>query len=805
MHPFGKLLYTIPGRGWDEYLLTQEKVKLGTAVDNDLILEGDGVDPHHARLECRPSGCVIADLKSPNGVSVNNRRVRRKRLFAGDMIQIGAVRLRFEEATNEDVQPGTIGDETKLEQPTAPTGDETATRIDLASNADTVVDPTAVSASTTPAAQTPDSRIGRYHIKEAFGQRGVMLIYRAHDPQLSRDVALKILAPGQHTNPTLLLRIQREIQLIGQLDHPHITQLYDSGLYGNRPYVVMPFFEGGTLALRMKTEKLTLKALAPLVNQISSALDAVHGQGVVHGQLTPHNILFDQEQRAYLTDFGVATLSEAFNQLHAPLSEQSWASYMSPEQAHDLLNEAIFAKLRPATDLYALGVILYEAITGELPFQVEGETVRDTAVAILNHAFIPITERQPELPEAYNLLFDQLLARDPAQRFTSGADLARHVRETVRGRWYMGQLSALLGGAGEQKRDQVGQGKDKKGEKGGTDTAVSPTTDVTIAAFTPTIFAPDMDTPTPTSLTSEEERQLVPQDTLPAGTRIGRYEISSLLGFGGMASVYLAQDPDVQRGVAIKLLPLKFTFAPEFRQLFAHEARVVAGLRHEAIVSVFDFGEHEDQPFLVMQYLSGGTLNEQLPPNRPLPLKRLTPIIDRVAAGLDAAHQKNIIHRDIKPGNIIFNGEDEAFLSDFGIAVLSEAGAGQGGEEAAAHYAGGTPRYMSPEQATAVLAGEKVQVDGRSDIYGLGVVIFQALTGRIPFDNRSPIDQMKAHIAQPIPKLRDLNSELPSRLQPIINKALAKDPADRHATASQLAQDLREASTGRWYLSQLLD
>ncbi len=793
MLPFGKLLYTIPGRGWDEYLLTQEKVMLGTAVDNDLILDAEGVDEHHARLECRPSGCVLADLSLFNGVAINNKRMRRKRLFAGDMIQIGTVRLRFEAATAEDVSPASIGDETQLE-PDMPSGagDETATVVDLASDADTVVDPTAVfNPATSPPADT-HTQIGRYQIKETFGRRGIMLVYRAHDPQLHRDVALKILAPGLHTNPTLLLRIQREIQLIGQLDHPHITQVYDSGLYHDQPYVVMPFFEGGTLASRMKTEKLTLKALAPMVNQLTSALDAAHAQGVVHGQITPHNILFDQDQRAYLTDFGVATISEAFNQLHAPLAEQEWASYMSPEQAQDLLNEALFTKLRPATDLFALGVILYEALTEQLPFK--GETVRDTAVAILNHPLVPITDLRPELPDSYNLLFEQLLARDPAHRFTSGADLAKHVRETARGRWYMSQLSALLGGAGDHQRDQKSEGDSVE------NTAVSPTTDVTIAAFTPTLFAPE--TATPTSLDSDEERKLVPQDTLPAGTRIGRYEISSLLGFGGMASVYLAQDPDVQRGVAIKLLPLKFTFAPEFRQLFAHEARVVAGLRHEAIVSVFDFGEHQDQPFLVMQYLSGGTLNEQLPPNQPLALKRLTPIIDRVAAGLDAAHHKNIIHRDIKPGNIIFNAEDEAFLSDFGIAVLSEAGAGTAATE---HYAGGTPRYMSPEQATAVLAGEKVQVDGRSDIYGLGIVIFQALTGRVPFDNRSPIEQMKAHIAQPIPKLRDLNSALPSRLQPIINRALAKDPADRHATASELAQDLREASTGRWYLSQLLD
>jgi predicted Ser/Thr protein kinase len=419
--------------------------------------------------------------------------------------------------------------------------------------------------------------------------------------------------------------------------------------------------------------------------------------------------------------------------------------------------------------------------------------VRDTAVAILHDPLIPVTSLRPDLPESHNLLFAKLLARDPAQRFPNGAELAKQVRETARGRWYIGQLSSLL----EQSPTPAGESA----------TATRPTTnpaettqltDVTVAAFTPTLFAPDVLTPVNPHET--EERKFVPQDTLPAGTRIGRYEISSMLGFGGMATVYLAQDPDVQRAVALKLLPLKFTFAPQFRQLFAHEAKLVAGLRHEAIVPVFDFGEHNDQPYLVMQYLAGGTLNERLPENQPLPLKRVVALMDRLAAALAAAHAKGIVHRDIKPGNVIFNGEDEAFLSDFGIAVLTEVGAAEDKKE---QYAGGTPKYMSPEQATAVLAGKTVQVDHRSDIYSLGVLLFQCLTGRVPFDNRSPIEQMQAHINEPVPNMRELNPALSSRLQPIVAKAMAKAPGERYDTAVALAEALRQASSGRWYLAEL--
>ncbi|MCA9981681.1 MAG: protein kinase, partial [Anaerolineales bacterium] len=296
-------------------------------------------------IECRPSGCVIADMRSPNGIYVNNVRVRRKRLFAGDTIYIGTVRLRFEEALPE-VRPDNIGAETQVvaHNDDGSGGDAdaetTATIVDPFSYGDTVVDPTAVSASANSLANiAKGGHIGRYQIKANFGRRDAMIVYRAYDPQLARDVALKVLAPEYRTDDDRLRRIQREIQLIGQLEHPHITQVYDSGLYGTQPYVVMPFFEGGTLAGRMAGKKMTLKELAPMVNQLTSALDAAHAQGVVHGQITPYNILFDQENRAYLTDFGVATISEASHFLDAPLAEHVWASYMSPEQADDLLDD----------------------------------------------------------------------------------------------------------------------------------------------------------------------------------------------------------------------------------------------------------------------------------------------------------------------------------------------------------------------------------------------------------------------------------------------------------------------------------
>ncbi len=266
---------------------------------------------------------------------------------------------------------------------------------------------------------------------------------------------------------------------------------------------------------------------------------------------------------------------------------------------------------------------------------------------------------------------------------------------------------------------------------------------------------------------------------------IGRYEVIKELGQGGMAIVYLARDPLIKRQVAIKVLPRQFTFDPQFRARFQREVEVVATLEHSAIVPVYDFGEHEDQPFIVMRYISGGSLADRLG-NGPLPVAEISALFQRIGSAIDYAHRLGVIHRDIKPGNILFDAQGEASLSDFGIAKIAEATVaftGTGGMV-------GTPAYMSPEQAI----GEK-NVDGRSDIYSLGVVLFEALSGQLPFKADTPMGVAIAHINQPVPSLLERQPDLPPRFEAVIRKALDKDPAKRFQTAGELTQAINETGT----------
>jgi hypothetical protein len=261
-------------------------------------------------------------------------------------------------------------------------------------------------------------------------------------------------------------------------------------------------------------------------------------------------------------------------------------------------------------------------------------------------------------------------------------------------------------------------------------------------------------------------------------TQLGRYEIRKELGRGGMATVYLGYDPQFKREVAVKVLPPQFTHDPSFFSRFEQEAKTIAQLEHTAIVPVYDYGRQGDHPYFVMRLMAGGDLRAAIQQG-PIPLPQVAQISRRICAALDKAHNRGIVHRDIKPSNILFDDDGYAYLADFGIVRLAEM----------THTVTmiGTPEYMTPEQ----IRGEGV--DGRSDIYQMGVVIFEMLTGRQPFRGENTAALLYKHAHEPAPALRDLNADLPAACEDVIQHALAKKPADRFATAGDLAVALEAA------------
>lgn len=245
-----------------------------------------------------------------------------------------------------------------------------------------------------------------------------------------------------------------------------------------------------------------------------------------------------------------------------------------------------------------------------------------------------------------------------------------------------------------------------------------------------------------------------------------------------MATVYRAYDPLFEREVAIKVLPPEFLHDPQFRTRFEREAKIIAALEHPAIVPVYDVGESDGLPYFVMRYMHGGSLADKIKEG-PLSLEETARIIRRLAPALDQAHKKGIIHRDLKPGNILFDEAGEPYLSDFGIAKLRDSQINVTGSAII-----GTPAYMSPEQAQ----GEAV--DGRSDIYALGAILYKMLSGKFPYEADTPMGLVLKHITEPIPDILNDNPSLPPAVASVIYRAMAKKPDERYATVAELSRAL---------------
>ena len=285
--------------------------------------------------------------------------------------------------------------------------------------------------------------------------------------------------------------------------------------------------------------------------------------------------------------------------------------------------------------------------------------------------------------------------------------------------------------------------------------------------------------------TSEQANHVGPR-------KIGRYVIQREIGHGGMAVVYLAYDPNFTRQVAIKVMPRELIADPGFRTRFLREAQTIATLEHPAIVPVYDYGEEEGQPYLVMRYMPGGALDQRLNAE-PLSLPKAATLYSRLAPALDEAHSRGLIHRDLKPGNILFDQRDDAYLSDFGIVKLTETTT-----SLTAGAIVGTPAYMSPEQGR----GQK-DIDGRADIYSLGAILFHILTGRLPYEADTPTGQIICHINEPVPDILAARRDLPYELQHIIDHSMAKHREDRYNTVSEMARALAQIAAEQSYPGEL--
>ncbi|WP_432932053.1 protein kinase domain-containing protein [Microbispora sp. CA-135349] len=270
------------------------------------------------------------------------------------------------------------------------------------------------------------------------------------------------------------------------------------------------------------------------------------------------------------------------------------------------------------------------------------------------------------------------------------------------------------------------------------------------------------------------------------GRRLGDYTVEAVVGRGGMATVYRARDQRLGRAVALKVLAPQLAHDDRFRDRFVRESRMVASIDHPNIIPVYEAGERDDLLFIAMRYVEGSDLRKLVQSEGPLPVGRANPLFAQIASALDSAHAHGLVHRDVKPANILVTRSDHVYLTDFGLTKSSSAEAGLTSH---GHFMG-TPRYVAPEQIRGL------PVDGRSDLYAFACVVYEALAGQPPFQRDTELALLYAHVSHDPPPLTPYRPDLPHAVNAVIARALAKSPAERFPTCQVFVSALRDAISG---------
>jgi serine/threonine protein kinase len=558
------------------------------------------------------------------------------------------------------------------------------------------------------------ARPAGYEVLELIGCTSLGMVYKARQRNLNRLVTLATISSRARTEPDQLARFRAEAEIAARLEHPNIVRIYDLGEHNGQPYLSLEHLDGGTLTDQCASRPLSSRQAAQLIELLARATHHAHQHGIIHTDLRPFNVQLkaphpssaapptadDDLTRWFgtpkITGFGLARLLEKPQERRGASWRRTFSNYMAPEQIASP-SDAV----GPATDIHALGAMLYELLAGRPPYL--ADTIEQTLERICCEDPIPPSQLRPGTSRRLEVICLKCLQKDPARRFASAEELARELH-----RYWAGN---------------------------------EPPTD---------------------------EFDLVPG-----------YEILEKLGLGGIGIVHKARQISLDRFVALKV------FRQRLDRILAAN-RAVSRLSHPNLVQVYDCGERDGRLFVAEEFVEGGSLARKIN-DRPPP-RQAAQLVETLARTMHYVHQHGIIHRNLKPSVVLLTELGIPKISSFDLALLPDQ------EPEAEELSGmllGTPAYMAPEQAE----GRIREIGPATDVYALGEILYEVLTGRRLFDAGNPRDMLiRVLTDEPVPP-RHLRPDVPASLDTVCLRCLRKAPAERYPDAAALADTLRDFLT----------
>jgi serine/threonine protein kinase len=530
-----------------------------------------------------------------------------------------------------------------------------------------------------------------YEILEEIARGGMGVIYKARQVSLNRTVALKMMLAGSLAGPEDLGRFRKEAEAVARLEDPHIVRVYDFGTQDGMPFFTMEYIDGGSLKDRLARERVGYREAASLVATLGRAMHRAHQAGIVHRDIKPANILLRSSGTPVITDFGLAKrLGAPGDGGTATGVVMGTAPYMAPEQASGRPRD-----VGPHTDVWALGILLYEMLTGHPPF--EAPSTLDVLVQVVSHEHVPPSRRQPGVPPALDTLCSRCLAKEPARRYPSAAALAE-------------ALDAFL-----------------------------------IATAT-------------------------------AQPSTAGYEVLEEVRHAGAMTLYRARESATGAAVALRVFDLEACGGPEARAAAIRTAMLVGQLRHLHIAAVQSVSERHGKLLLQREWAGGGTLADP-PQRRTWAVEEAVALSEALAGALDHAHRQGVLHRALRPSNVLLGAEGKPLLADFQPPGFPEA--------PREPHAALSPGHLAPEQ----LAGGAAAPTFAIDLYAVGVLLYELLTGRHPYQGtRTNVLLYQMKVGPPPPS--QLRPGVPAAVDAVCLRCLQADPKERPRSAAEVAAAL---------------